>query len=323
MNIESESECESDLVAQLQKLAGGAKGEQKFTVVVGSVKVFVEYWSGSGSHVSFSTAYGQAPAKITPPSAEGGYRANPRKEPPLSATRPMLITLREERYDDVDAKQSGVSVEFQTGDADFDDKVYVDTNTPHEVLAKVLGSQALRDAVLELRREGINRIVLDDASSMITCSLYTFAHSKHDETRAARLMNAMATIARETPRVEDSGELPAKEPHGWLDWIAAAGGFILFFGVPIYLALVPSRCWDDSSDGEGKTLVCRPGCCEPMWQGFLLGLLIALPLATMVPRLFRGRSNSHTRRSLVGFSLAWFVTTMSMCVFGLLRWHVL
>ncbi|MBL8677814.1 MAG: hypothetical protein JNK05_01515 [Myxococcales bacterium] len=322
MNVESESECESDLVVQLRKLAGGQAGENKFTVVVDDVKVFVEYWSGSGSHVSFATAYGQATPKITPPSAEGGYRAKPTSEPTLRATRPMMIALRDESPADVDAKESGVSVEFQTGDHDFDSEVYVDTHTPHEVLAHVLGSKALRDAVRTLRREGITRLVLDDAGSMISCSLYTFAHAKHDDARASRIVKAIATMARETPRVEDNGELPPKEPHGWLDWIAAAGGFILFFGAPIYMALVPSRCWDDSSDGEGKTLVCRVGCCEPMWQGLLLGILVSLPLATIVPRLLRGRSNSHTRRALVGGSIVWFATTMTMCLFGILRWHL-
>jgi hypothetical protein len=322
VDLSSESECESNLVRQLRTLAGAPEGNAKFVVVTNTVKVFVAYSSGSGSHVRFSVAYGQAPQKIVPPSAEGGYRAKPTAASTLRAGRPMNILLRSETPDDVDGKRQGIAVEFQTGDAAFDDEVYINTDTPHEVLNQVLASRALREAVIRLFREGISYVTLDDDGSMISCSLYTFAHRKHDGTRAERILSAMATLALETPPVEESGELAPPPQAPWLDWIAVAGGFILFFGVPIYLALVPGRCWDPSSDGDGSSLVCRPGCCEPMWQGLLLGLLLAIPFATLLSARIRGRSDSHARRSLAGGAIAWFVVTMTMCLYGIVRWRL-
>src|SRR6185369_13478406 len=68
----------------------------------------------------------------------------------LSALRPLAIELRREGDADVEAKDTGLSVEWQSGDAEFDRDVYVTSpTTDPRVLGAVLGPAA-RDAVRAL-----------------------------------------------------------------------------------------------------------------------------------------------------------------------------
>lgn len=124
----------------------------------------------------------------------------------------MRITLRRETSEEVDAKQRGISREFQSGDAAFDRDVYVDTATDDEVLRYVLVSPALRASVLALLDEGVRAVELDDVKGEINASLYSFAHAKHDPARARRIVEAFDRVARGAPPVEHSNE-PSSSRH--------------------------------------------------------------------------------------------------------------
>jgi len=116
--------------------AGASAGaKRRFVVDVDGVPVSVTLMDRDGeSHVRYvllSTAY---------PTSESAA---------LAAVRPMDVTLRIESAGDTLDKKKGVVVELQTGDPEFDDKVFVDTQTENAVMREVLNEKA-RDAVRRL-----------------------------------------------------------------------------------------------------------------------------------------------------------------------------
>ncbi len=317
----SEGDAEADLVRQLKELAGAAKDASSFAITLpGGPTINVHYDSGSGSNVSFRTTYGAGSAP-SQGSDQGAYRGSNRG--PRRARRPMRITLRRETSEEVDAKQRGISREFQSGDAAFDRDVYVDTATDDEVLRYVLASPALRASVLALLDEGVRAVELDDVKGEINASLYSFAHAKHDPARARRIVEAFDRVARGAPPVEHSNEPRPRDTESLLITVAtvmAVGGFTL--GIPLYLSLVPNRCWIATGDGEGASLNCQlQGCCDYIGRGAVLGVVLGLLLSFMVPRWIRGRSDSHKRRMIASASVGVVAFELSLLGASLWTWY--
>lgn len=314
----SESEAEADVVRQLRQLAGAADDSTSFVFTSpDGPTVEARYFGGSGSNVTLIGQFGFAPSARAP--GGGHYRASGE---PLRATRPMLITLREEDDADRDAKEEGVSREFQTGDARFDARVYIDTTTPDAVLRDVFASSALRDAALALFDEGVRAIALDDREGRVTTTLFTFSSRTHDERRAERLVRAFEQLVRSTPRVVDSGEPAPADREGAIITVISAIALLLFMGgIPLFFALAPSRCWVSASDGDGSSLTCAPvGCCDPIAPGLALGTALAFVLWFVAPRFIRGRSDSHRRRSTVGLTSALLGFELSMFAMAIYYW---
>jgi hypothetical protein len=320
----SEGECEADVVRQLRQLTASAGDATTFVVErPDGVHFAIGYSSGSGSNVSFTAAYGQSTRQEGPvATAAQGYRA-PAVAREFLARRPMKIALRPESTEDVDAKNEGISREFQSGDPRFDDAVYIDTEASDDTLRFVLASPELRAGVLALFAEGVRELVLDNVESNITARLYTFAHRQHDERRAERIVAAFEAIVRHAPRVVDSGEpAPADPEKTWLGTVTAAATVLFFFGVPLYFALVPGRCWEGSSDGEGASLNCSAhGCCGPIGPGFALAIPLALIVGVLVPRGIKGRSDSHSRRTTAGFAAGLLTFELTMFATGIYGWY--
>jgi hypothetical protein len=322
----SEGECEADVVRQLRQLTASAADASTFVVVrPDGVQFTIDYSSGSGSNVSFSAPYGQSTHQgggVAAADLAQGYRASAVAREFL-ARRPMRIALRPESPEDVDAKREGISREFQSGDPRFDDAVYIDTDASDDTLRFVLASPELRAGVLALFAEGVRELVLDNIGSNITARLYSFAHRQHDERRAERIVAAFEAIVRNAPRVVDSGEpAPADPEKTWLGTVTAAAAVLFFFGVPLYFALVPGRCWESASDGEGANLNCSVhGCCSPIGPGFALAIPLALIVGVLVPARIKGRSDSHSRRTTAGFAAGLLTFELTMFATAIYGWH--
>jgi hypothetical protein len=110
--------------------------ETTFVVDHAGWVIEVNYTCGSSAGLTLRAPYDHPARTASPERALGGYRGAVR---PLMAARPLDIELRPEGRGDVAAKQQGLSVEWQSGDAAFDAAIYVSTpTTDAAVLAAVL-----------------------------------------------------------------------------------------------------------------------------------------------------------------------------------------
>ena len=289
---------ESDLVRALREIASAKTDESSFAVKRGDVVVQVSYSGGSSSSLTLFASYDTfAKRHATGDPREGGtYRqtAVPRV---LSATRPMLITLRPEGSDDRQAKQQGLNKEHQTGDEDFDRAVYIDSpTTDHELLQAVL-NEDVRGAVKTLFALGLRRITIDDPKKCVEAYLNEFATAKEDPDRAEKMLQAFSTMISSMPPIRDAGTVHAPAPFGCLTGVGGFLAGVLFFAaIPLMFAMA-SGADCTVSDDEGSSL--KDGCGSQPVIGLISGLVtgaIALVVsrAFLVPKL-RGRSDSASR----------------------------
>jgi hypothetical protein len=204
--------------------------------------------------------------------AAGDYRGE--GAPRLSGPRPMMITLTRESDADRQAKRRGVSREVQTGDAAFDELVYVTTESGDELVKAVLGSE-VRGAACTLLRAGFHEIIIDDEGARITASCRGTCLADADA-----IARAFATIVSHVPEVQVS------RLRRFRSWPGAVG-FGLIVTVPVVVAcalLAVSWYWVPVATVAGGA------------AGAVCGLAIG--------RTQRGRSDSHVRRQiLAGASL--------------------
>jgi hypothetical protein len=313
---------EGDLVRALREKASVMK-EDAFSIKHDDVVVQVRYSGGSSSSLTLFAGYDTFAKREHADGREGGsYRqtAVPRA---LSATRPMNITLRPEAYGDREAKAQGLNREHQTGDADFDNAVYIDSpTTDHEVLQAVLGEEA-RTAVRDLFALGLRRITIDDTKRDVEAYLNEFATAKERPGRADLMVDAFSRLVSSMPPVRDSGGVHAPAPFGCL--MVTGGAFAGILGIaaiPLFLGIASAfDCTESSSDGEGTSL--KTGCGGPPIMGLIIGIIAGL-LAIMLARLLftprlRGRSNSASRLgslTLISFALAAEVTFLVVTYAG-------
>jgi hypothetical protein len=281
------------LVEQLRVLAGVDKKLDRFEITRDGCQVRVVWSPGSTDTLDL---YVHLPtSSFNPPSAarhtEGGYRGAGRAHPVL-APRPLSITLRRETGKDIAHKERGVNRETQTGDPDFDDKVYIDSPSDDAAIRAVLASPDARDAVLNLLKRDCRHVLIDDARGDIALSIVEFLERAPDQTRAERLVGDLVRLAAALPPVRASGSRPVDTARR----IAIIGcGVAIFIGIfvfQLYLSLSPSRC--AVSTEEGQALRCDAGadCCMPGLTGALAGALASLPPILLLDRVIRGRSSS-------------------------------
>ncbi len=313
---------ESDLVRDLRQKAG-KKSEDRFTVTHGDVVVGVSYSGGSSSSLSLHAKYDLHAKRDHGDGRDGGsYRqtAVPRA---LVATRPMQIVLRPEAYGDIQAKEQGVNREHQTGDATFDDAVYVDSpTTENEVLRAILNPE-VRAAVRDLFALGLRRITIDDTLSNVEAYVSEFATAQEKPNRAELMLDAFARLLSSVPAVRDSGAVHAPAPFGWLTGLGGVLAAILGLGaIPLFFLIASGfDCTESSADGEGSSL--KSGCGGPPLTGLFAGIaagVLALTLAHLLiaPKL-RGRSDSASRifkLSIISYALVAEVTFLIVTYIG-------
>ncbi len=86
----------------------------------------------------------------------GAYREGARGH---LAVRPAIIMRRETRNDRF-GKRLGLNREIQTGDAPFDEAVYLETDSPEEDVRLTLAGEGVHEAVRKLLTSGVSRVQL-------------------------------------------------------------------------------------------------------------------------------------------------------------------
>lgn len=286
------------LVEQLRALAGVGENVNTFEIVRDGCRIQVEWSPGSTDSLDL-----HAPVPVVPSATGGGqgaasaYRGGSAR--PLVVPRPMSITLREETEKDRRYKAEGVNHEFETGDAGFDARVYIDSPSTDEVIRAVLASPDARAAVLDLLGKDCRSIVIDGTiKGQVSLGIIEFAQRAPDQARAERLVQNLARLALALPPVQSSGRVPV-DPAGCPVYGGCGLALLGVVGAPlIYMQASPSRCMQ--SDDDGTSLVCSvaPECCTPGIMGFAGGALLSLPLMLLFYRVIRGRSDSSTTRKL-------------------------
>ena len=296
------SEGETQLVQELRALAGAKEGDS-FPVTHDGVTIRISYTGGSSSSLVLRTDYDASARDVT---ATAGYRGHAG----LAAIRPMNVKLRPETDTHRRGKQSGMDVEFQTGDPAFDGSVYVDTATPTQVLVHVL-EEGARRAVGDLFALDFTDIVIDDLLGDIRATLVSFPTRARPEPTGARAIDAFARLARAMPRIARVAGQHASHPlRGTNILLGVVAALTLGGAVLLYRTIAAHRCPNEMSTSEAVS------CVGPGIPGILCGLVaatIAGLLASRFTRRYRGRSNS----SSYGATFAWLVAVIVFSVTSL------
>jgi len=293
---------ESELVRELRSLAEVDSDRSDFFLRHGAHSIRVSYTSGSSSSLELSIGYNAVarrdhPALVT--RASHGYREH--DGGPLAAPRPLDIELRREDSVDRAAKSHGLSVEWQSGDAVFDDAVYVATSTnDSEVLAAVLGPQ-VRKGVLELVELGFRKIAIDDASGEVRAHLSEFTRATPSPKRGARTIRAFAQIVSNLPYIASSGEAHEPVPlAGFTMFLRVIGllGWATNVGYVAAVIALTAKLHPQSKEVEISTLTF-------VWvvvAAITCGVLGAKFYGSFVGERVRGSSRAHERVASAGWS---------------------
>lgn len=148
-------------------------------------------------------------------------------DPPLVATRPLSIRLRRERPRDVVAKQTGLAVEWQSLDDDFDRTVYVSTPSDPSVLAKVLGPE-VRRSVRALIEIGFDCVSIDVKGRIEACIPASHLDPPEAEgtPRGPLVLAAFKRLLDHLPVVHHSGQTRAPRPLSGMTMALGLTGLI-------------------------------------------------------------------------------------------------
>jgi len=122
-------------------------------------------------------------------------------EPQRFSTMPE-IHFYKEAADDRFGKKMSLITEFQTGDAVFDDNVFIDTKVDLSFLKNLLASEVLRNNIVQLLSDGWSSITLFGRTSPISVQVEDSAllSSKKEDIDAH--LNAVKVIASTLPSIQ-------------------------------------------------------------------------------------------------------------------------
>lgn len=226
----SDADEVSELARQLLDLSPDPRcRETTFVVHHAGCVVTVHYTCGSSAGLTLQAPYDHPARAAAPERALGGYRDAAVRA--LIAARPLDIELRPEDRGDVAAKQQGLSVEWQSGDAAFDAAIYVSTpTTDPAVLAAVL-CEPVRRAVLLLRQLGFYTVHIDDGDGNVRVEFQEFLNRTPRPERGRMAVGAFAQILSSLPAVRTAGRQAAAPLRGWtvFFYVCAVGWFLYPF----------------------------------------------------------------------------------------------
>lgn len=149
----------NDLEEGLRVLAGsrGASGKNGYAIVHDGHRILVEYSTDSDDDI--------LAVRLTCRYDEAATWRRSTKEPmppPVRAIRPLAIQLSAEGGGHVRAKREGLAIEWQSGDAEFDDQVYVQSPTTDPVVLAAVLSPRVQAATCSLLDLGFESVSIDD-----------------------------------------------------------------------------------------------------------------------------------------------------------------
>ncbi|AUX48481.1 uncharacterized protein SOCE26_100190 [Sorangium cellulosum] len=307
---------EAELARQFREMAGAPRETEwpvHFHLHAGGCPIRVIYSVQEFIRLRSPYALGAQPP---PGGAQSAYRAP--AGAPLSAARPMNIELRPETAGDRAAKAAGVAAEVQTGDPPFDHAVYIHAPGDPQITQRVLGSAELRAGVRALLAEGFSSIVIDDEQGDICAHLQAFTAAHGRPGCARRMLDAFAAIARNVPHVA-----PAPRPADAGRSLLLLGGVLcsalLLLGAPAYFFAAGARCDPDGPPGA-SVLWALDGCFAPIPVGLAVGLALGLPVAAVVSRQMRGRSDSHVRAPYASLILVILAIQVAIALSAAVLW---
>jgi hypothetical protein len=233
------------------------------------VSASLTYYKGTPTGFSLSTKVDSDTRD--PVESTGAYRDAPAR---VVQGRPHLTVRRESRMDRL-GKSLRINREVQTGDALFDDAVYIESDAADADVIAVLGEDRARRAVVALLDLGFKQIGINDLGDTLTAGYQTSNFAAVDPVRLRPAAEHLRAIARSLPRF--SG--PVVRPSFWDRATFAVTGSIVFaIGALIALLSFKSAYPPITADASGT--------------GMLVGLaawIVALPILVL---LLRGRATS-------------------------------
>lgn len=221
----------------------------------------------------------------------------------------MNIVFRAETPGDREGKARGQNVEVETGDPAFDAAVYVDTPTTDGDLLRAVLNADVREAVLAIFALRADSVSVDDDCGSVEVQLTGRPRLVNDDSRAVKLVHAVALLARAVPHVTATGEKHASPP--WFGRIVvatllAAPGVL---AMPISFLYV-AKLFGGTTGVTLSQLALKEGYGPPRLVGFASALFFGL-LAVSLVRTFgvpalSGRTDSRSRIQylyLVSFAL--------------------
>jgi len=198
----------------------------------------------------------------------------------VSTTKLPHIALRAEWDGDRSGKASGVDREVQTGDAEFDASIFIDSEAPDDEILAVLGAQRVRDAL---------RAIVGKTHSHLTFSDEKLsAHGANDNhvallvpERALQVVDELIGVVRAIPAVHPTGAKPR-----------SLGAVLLFAWCSF--AFVMSIATTSAANASYP-----PVDNHPHLVMVAFGLLGALCMQPLIRAVHKGRSSSSTSRLIM------------------------
>jgi hypothetical protein len=217
---------------------------------------------------------------------------------PITARRPLHVSLQRETGHDVRAKEMGINREVEVGDPAFDGKIYIDSRCEDEVIRALLADPEARAAVLGILELEAVRIILDDKKGRVSLLIVEFTKRNPDAARAERMLDGLVRLVDALPPIEAQAE---KRAPDWFWHAIIAGAILAVFGIMVapvtYFQFTPEHCKVWSWFEKESRLECArgPDCCTPATVGLLSGGGVGLALCALFFLTIRGRSDSFAR----------------------------
>jgi hypothetical protein len=198
------------------------------------------------------------------------------------------VVLRRETEEDRVAKTEGLTRELQTGDAAFDEKVFVASDAPELDLRRLLESAERRSAVLSLLAFGERVVFAEDG-------IHARVHERHalePDWVQQHVLPHLRTLADGPPLSAEEGRTPHERLERTLLALGVAALVSTFVG------------WT----GLGTTGLLDAG---RFWLGLLgggFGLLLLFPAVRVLRWIVRGHSRAHDQFPVGAASLFLILT---------------